>query len=285
LNGASPVIFDRPVFLLSSPRSGSTLLLKTMAQAPDALTIGGESHALIETIPGLHPFDRGWSSNRLEATDATPAIAGELRHRFAMTLRDRDGIPARGAVRMVEKTPKNSLRVPFFDAIFPDALFVYLHRDVRQTLSSMIEAWSSGLFRTYPRLPDWPGTPWSLLLVPGWQDWRGLPLPEIVARQWAAVTSLLLDDLDRLPKERTMALAYDQLVATPRPTMEALSRAVGLGWDRPLDGNLPLSATTVTAPSAEKWRRHEAEIRAIWPIVEPVDTRARAWLEAHRIAF
>lgn len=283
MSNGTPVIFDRPVFLLSAPRSGSTLLLKTMAQAPGAFTIGGESHALIETIPGLHPFDRGWSSNRLEAADATPAIARELRHRFTATLHDRDGTPARGTVRMVEKTPKNSLRVPFFDAIFPDALFVYLYRDVRQTLSSMIEAWSSGLFRTYPRLPHWPGMPWSLLLVPGWQQMRGLPLPEIVARQWATVTTMLLDDLDRLPRDRRMALAYDELLAEPRPTMDVLSGAVGLGWDRPLEGELPLSATTVTAPSADKWRRHESEIRSIWPIVEPVDARARAWLAAHRV--
>ncbi|WP_454886094.1 sulfotransferase family protein [Sphingomonas oryzagri] len=283
MNDGTPAHFDRPVFLLGSPRSGSTLLLHTMAQAPGAFTIGGESHALIETIPGLHPFDRGWSSNRLEAADATSAVTRELRRRFAASLRDRDGAAARGPVRMIEKTPKNSLRIPFLDAIFPDALYAYLYRDVRQTLSSMIEAWSSGLFRTYPRLPDWTIPAWSLLLVPGWQQLRGLPLAEIVAHQWATVTTTMLDDLDRLPRSRRIALAYDRLLAEPRATMEWLSGAVGLGWDRALEGELPLSATTVTAPAAEKWRRHENEIRAIWPIVEPVNARALSWLEVHRV--
>ena len=58
---------DRPVFVVSSPRSGSTLLFETLARARELFTIGGESHRVIEAIPGLHPRDRDWSSNRLEA--------------------------------------------------------------------------------------------------------------------------------------------------------------------------------------------------------------------------
>ena len=46
-------------------------------------------------------------------------------------------------VRMLEKTPKNSLRVPFLARVFPEARFIYLYRDPRQVLSSMIEAWTT----------------------------------------------------------------------------------------------------------------------------------------------
>ena len=42
--------FDRPVFLISSPRSGSTFLFETLARAKDVYTIGDESHGLIEGI-------------------------------------------------------------------------------------------------------------------------------------------------------------------------------------------------------------------------------------------
>ncbi len=62
---------DRPVFVVSSPRSGSTLLFETLARARDLFTIGGESHRVIESVAGLHPRDRDWSSNRLVAADAT----------------------------------------------------------------------------------------------------------------------------------------------------------------------------------------------------------------------
>ena len=48
--------FDRPVFIISPPRSGSTLLFETLAHAPGVFTIGRESPALIEGLPGLAVF-------------------------------------------------------------------------------------------------------------------------------------------------------------------------------------------------------------------------------------
>ncbi|MES2443192.1 MAG: sulfotransferase [Pseudomonadota bacterium] len=275
-------LFDCPIFIVSSPRSGSSLLFLTLAQAAEVHTIGGESHSLIEQIPGLHPRDRGWPSNCLGTADATPALAETIAASFYRTLRDRDGRPPAGPAVMIEKTPKNSLRVPFFAEVWPDARFVYLYRDSRETLSSMIEAWNSGRFRTYPLLPGWTGTPWSLLLVPGWRDLVGRPLPEIVAHQWAATTGLLLDSLDALPTGRVIGVSYADFLADPQETMAGLCGRLGLGWDRTLSDALPLSPTVVTAPSADKWRRDEAAIEAVWPIVEAADQRAREALARYR---
>jgi hypothetical protein len=275
--------FDRPIFIVSTPRSGSSLFFQTLAQAPGVQTIGGESHSLIEQIAGLHPRSRGWDSNRLSAADATPQVAEEIAAQFFRALRDRDGRPPQTRPVLIEKTPKNSLRVAFFDAVFPDARFLYLYRDPRETMSSMLEAWSSGRFRTYPLLPGWTGTPWSLLLVPGWRELIGLPLPEIVARQWAVTTELLLDALDTIPAERVLAVSYAEFVAAPQATMAAVCESLGLGWDRQLGAALPLSPTVVSAPEPDKWRRNQAAIEAVWPIVEAAEVRARQALERYRI--
>jgi LPS sulfotransferase NodH len=268
--------FDRPVFIVSSPRSGSTLLFETLAKVPNVYTIGDESHALIEGIAGLHPASREFSSNRLTAVDASAAVASALRSRLDRELRDRDGNapPPDGRIRVLEKTPKNSLRVPFLARIFPEARFVYLHRDVRQTLSSMIEAWQSGRFRTYPRLPGWSGLPWSLLLVPGWRELIGRPLAEIVARQWQATTQVLLDDLDELPGERWTAVRYDDFIADPQAAIGRLCARLELDPGPALGSVLPASRYTVTAPSPDKWRRHESEIAPLLPGL--ADTVARA---------
>src|SRR5690606_20737173 len=160
---------EQPVFIVSPPRSGSTLLFETLLAAPGVHTIGDESHALIVGIPGLAPSAHGFDSNRLLARDATPEAAAALRRRFLEAARDRDGrTPVGEAVRRLEKTPKNALRIPFLKAAFPDARFIYLHRDPRQVLASMIEGWASGNFVMYPQLPGWPGPAWSFLLTPGW---------------------------------------------------------------------------------------------------------------------
>lgn len=273
---------ERPVFIVSTPRSGSTLLFETLKQAPGAYTIGRESHWLIEDVRGLSPADRGWSSNRLEADDAVadPGRVEELSRAFYEALRDRDGRPPQGRVRMIEKTPKNSLRVPFFAAAYPDALFVYLYREVRATLSSMVEAWISGAFQTYPDLPGWTGRPWSLLLVPGWERLKGLPLPAVVAQQWTITTNLLLDDLGALPRDRLRTLRYDEFLAAPQATMEALAPSLGLAWDRRLGARLPLSATTVSEPKPDKWRAIGHVIESMLPAVAQADARAQAFVQS-----
>jgi hypothetical protein len=274
--GSGETQFDRPVFILSPPRSGSTLLFETLAQARGVYTIGGESHALIEGVPELNIVAHNYDSNRLEADIATPVLAETLRQRFATELRDRDGVRLNGQpVRLLEKTPKNSLRVPFLAKVFPQAQFVFLYRDVRETLSSMIEAWRSGRFVTYRKLPGWENElPWSLLLVPGWRELDGLPLPEIVAAQWEIATRMLLDDLAAIPQERITVARYDSLLTNPTAEIAHLCNALDFAWDRPID-KLPLSRYTLTPPDPNKWRRHESEIASVLPSIQATMERAQ----------
>lgn len=276
-------LIKRPIFIVSTPRSGSTLLFETLEQAPGLYSTGRESHWRIEDIPGLSPAKRGWSSNRLTEEDATPERVEQLARAFYQDLHDRDRDGPRGRVRMLEKTPKNALRVSFFDAAFADVTFVYLYRDVRQTLASMMEAWKSGGFRTYPDLPGWAGHPWSLLLIPGWHRLIGESLPIVVATQWAMTTTILLDDLERIPRERLRVMTYDEFVASPGSTIETLARSLELHWDRPIERLRP-SKTTVSQPEPDKWRRFEAEIEAVLPIVADADARAKTFIEAFRKA-
>ncbi len=273
--GSRDRVFDRPVFIISPPRSGSTLLFETLAQAPGLFTTGRESHGLIEGITSLNPAFRGYDSNRLVESDATPAVVAELRQRFHTQMRDREGRPpAQQPYRLLEKTPKNALRIPLLARAFPEANFVYLYRDPRQTLSSMIEAWQSARFRTYPQLPGWIGMPWSLLLIPGWRELIGRPLEEVVAVQWETTTRLLLDDLSACPPDRCHKIRYDEFLAAPAAEMTRLCGALGLEWDRPLDAGLPFSRYTVSQPAPDKWRRHAEMIERVLPALRATLDRA-----------
>ena len=190
-------------------------------------------------------------------------------------LRDRDGGAAvNGRLRMLEKTPKNALRIPLLLAVFPEARFIFLYRDPREVLASMMEAWESGRFRTYPNLPGWAGKrPWSLLLTPGWRDLAPLPLNELVAAQWATTMRVLLDDLADVPAERWTVARYDALLADPNGEIRRLCDAMDLQWDRDL-GALPLSRHTVSAPSEDKWRGREPELGPVLPRLARLADRA-----------
>ena len=273
---------DRPVFIVSSPRSGSTLLFETLARAKGPFTIGGESHQVFESIPELHPANRQWSSNVLGADDATDPVVYRLTESFIVGAIDRDGRPPAGLapIRLLEKTPKNALRVPFLAKAYPDAMFVYLHRDPRATVSSILDAWKSGRYVTYPRLPGWGQTPWSLLLVPGWRDYIGRQLEEVAALQWATTTTILLDDLAALDPSRWTIAGHEELLADPNAVVERLSRQLGFEWDRPLVGPPPLSRSTLDAPAADKWIRNAGAIANVQHLIDPVAGRVSALVAA-----
>lgn len=275
--GKLPVI-DRPLIVLSAPRAGSTLLFETLAKAAGVHTIGGESHRLIEGIDALRPGAGVVASNRLTAEDATPSVVAELRRRFATALRDRDGNAplAAASVRLLEKTPKNVLRLPFLQQVFPDARFIFLHRDPRASLSSMMEAWRSGGWVTYRRLTGWDG-PWSMLLPPDYEQLRGRPLEEIVAFQWRAANETILDDLQHVQRDLWTTVSYEDLVQEPRLQIERLLEFSGLSIDprlaEYLSMPLPYSRHTQTAPGPDKWRKNAAEIDRILPTLTAISAR------------
>jgi hypothetical protein len=275
---ATPLVIERPIIILSAPRAGSTLLFETLAQAAGIHTIGGESHALIESIAALRPGRGVVTSNRLTRKDATSAIVEELRGKFAARLRDRDGLPPAAGIgaRLLEKTPKNALRIPFFLEVFPDARFIFLHREPRANLSSMMQAWRAKGWVTYRQLPGWPG-PWSLLLPPGYERLQGRPLEEIVAFQWRAANETILDDLGSVPRDRWTTVRYEDLIREPGPEVERLLKFAGLSMDSRLaeylSKPLPLSRHTKTAPAPDKWRQDEAEINRVLPVLSAIAAR------------
>lgn len=256
---------EKPVFIISMPRSGSTLLYHILSRAREPYTIRDESHILLETIPGLHPQERGWSSNRLTTGDATPEVVREMTRRFLCEMVDRDGnAPGEeSAPILLEKTPKNILRVPFFAAAYPDARFIYLHRDPVETLSSMMEGWRlpPPRFKGYGDIPGWHGSPpWSFLLVPGWRDLNGLPLAEVVVAQWTRAMTIGLDDLAALGPHRWISLDFKEFLASPQREVARLCGFLGWTYDRDLPDPLPLSGSEVSAPAAGKWRANAEEL-------------------------
>jgi hypothetical protein len=222
-------LFDRPVIILAAPRSGSTLLFETLSEAPAVWTVGGESHQFIEGLRTLNPSYGMVESNRLLAENTNERITSMLRKR--------------------------------------GALYVYLYREPRANISSMMEAWRAGRWVTYPRLRGWNGMPWSLLLPPGWQKLDGRPLQEICAFQWATTNRIISEDLAKLPPERWMACHYEDLTADAERTARQICEFAGIDMDQHflnhLRAPLPLSRYTHTAPKAEKWRKNEAEINTV----------------------
>jgi hypothetical protein len=272
--------FTKPIFIVSAPRAGSSLLFETLAQFPDLWTIGDESHEIIEGIPALHPGARNFSSNRLIESDATSEIGLNLKKRFVQQLQNREGVKylhlpeseRPNKIRFLEKTPKNALRVPFIKAIFPDALFIYLYREPKENISSLMEGWRSQRFISYQPLPGWPYRNWSFLLVPEWSSLQKSSLVEIAAYQWKTANSYLIEDLKTLPSSCWRLVNYQDLIEQPQKTINDIAEFAQLHQDQHIEQMLsqPLAIAqrTLSTPSAEKWRKNARELAKVLPDLE-----------------
>ncbi|MBP0019136.1 MAG: sulfotransferase [Cyanobacteria bacterium SBLK] len=274
--------FERPIFIVSAPRAGSTLLFETLSQFPNLWGLGTESHDIIEAIPELHPATRNYSSNRLTADNASPDIGEKLREGFTRQLRDRSqsaylNVPPGQrpeTIRFLEKTPRNALRVSFLKAVFPDALFIFLYREPKGNISSIMEGWRSRRFMAYPSLPNWPHRDWNFLLIPEWQSLKESSLAEIAAHQWKAANTYILEDLKAIPASDWCSLNYRDLIGDPKESITKIGKFTKLSWDEKIEGivsqSLPVSRMSFSQPSPDKWRKNEREILKVLPIVEPI---------------
>ncbi|MBE9066956.1 sulfotransferase [Leptolyngbya cf. ectocarpi LEGE 11479] len=280
------VAFHKPFFIVAAPRSGSTLLFETLSQSQALWTVGRESHQHIESIDDLNPATRGYHSNQLTGADAKVEIAQQLMQNFVLSLQNCHGNrylaledrPQR--IRFLEKTPKNALRIPFLRSIFPNAKFIFLHRQPAANISSIMEAWKSGRFVTYKNLPDWSGLPWSLLLPPGWQTLKQASLAEIAAFQWQSANQSILTALERLPQSQWCVVKHEDFIAEPRQHVQQLCKFMEIPFDTKLSQvtmtDLPHSRFTVTPPDPQKWRKNAAELVSVLPLVESLSTQLQA---------
>ena len=268
----------QPIFLIGCPRSGTSALLQILLESQELRSVQNEGHILWD--PHHHPKDGGWDSDALGADDVTGRERAYINLAVRLFVRNR---------RFVDKTPENCLRIPYLQALFPDASFVFLHRRAADNVNSLMEGWRARpRFVTY-RLPErleglgaLAGDRWSFVLIPGWRALRHAPLEEICAGQYVACNEAALDARDGVEPSRWHDVSYEELVGSPVATVKRIFDGLDLdftpeveGFAAALDRNP--GPTALSPPRPGKWRsQNPAEIERILPLVEPVEERLTA---------
>lgn len=265
---------DRPILVIGPPRSGTHMLFRVLgASSHLAHWRPSEAHEVWEA--DHHPAFRGWESNVLDASDAATETIKRIRREFLLVTGSRR--------RLLDKNPRNVLRIGFIEAVLPDARYIFLKRDGRENVNSLINAWRGGRYRTY-RLPEphsIPGTDpdwWKFVLYPGWREDRRGPLEVVAAKQWIASSEHLLDAEQRIEPNRWMEVAYEDFVEDPVAETERITKFLEIDFDADVRAAADAARTrpvnVVTPPERGKWRKENpAEIEAIEPLIEPVMKR------------
>ena len=137
---------------------------------------------------------------------------------------------ASGAPVFVSKRIANNWRIPLLAAAFPSARFVEIVRDGRAVAYSLsrVDWWEDS------ELVWIGGTP------RGWQD-QGMDPWELCARNWVAEMEAVTAGMAAVPAEQKLRIVYEDLVASPLPTLGAVADFAGLPaqhdrWQRNLQG-------------------------------------------------
>ena len=275
---AQKKLFSRPIFIVSAPRSGSTLLFETLITCSNLWSIRTESHGIFAQFPSLKYENSDQDSACLDERHYGDDVAKQFRLAYLAELRDASGshysaLPAQkrpNRVQFVEKTPRNALNIPFLLAAFPDARFVFLYRRPEENINSMIDGWErKGAFVKFDDLADWPLGYWCFVLPRGWRELKGKSIAEIAAFQWRACNEKIMQDLSQLPTGRHMTLSYDELLNNTGKTIKKICDFGNFKMDQALYDTvtkpLPLSSTTASKPTKDKWRIRENDIVPLLP--------------------
>ncbi|MDP2310756.1 MAG: sulfotransferase [Pseudomonadota bacterium] len=187
----------------------------------------------------------------------------------------RASIEALGTRPVIVKTPSNAYRLPFLQALFPNAEIKLLHltRNVAASVNGLYDGWRFPGFYSHrvhlplriagytDTFPAWGDRWWKFDLPPNWQAWTDRDLEEVCAFQWRSAHRAILDWIagDPARRDRVLRLRFEDVVGARERREDlfgALAQWLGITLDPPLtallDGALPPVMAT-EAPRHRRW--------------------------------
>ncbi len=240
----SPYLGDNLIFIISQPRSGSTLLQRVLAGHPDV-------HTSAETWLMLHPiyatrregfsteYNERWAgiavSEFLEHYTDGPAVYDNAIREWARVLYD-NALGRSGKRVFLDKTPRYYYIIEDLARLFPQASFVFLLRNPMAVLASELESYIGTDVQRLALHRD------DLLLAP----------------------RRLLDGIQALG-DTANVVRYESFVADPKGVIEGLCARLGLRY---LDSMIEYASTPMPVGTMND---HEGIVRHVRPSTDSID--------------
>lgn len=277
------------VFIISSPRSGSTFLCDLL---------------------GRHPLISGWhepyfiwqfyvprkKDDVLRAHDVNPKIKRFVEKQFRVFAENKN------TSIIIEKTPVNAFKINFINSLFPDAKWIHLYRDGRDVVSSitlkmrrrekMMKTYNVFEFmkdvnytikrqpilyhrilaliyeiKTLDHLRDYFAKEYITFgpRYPGWRHDLGMLEPiEFAAKQWVECEKFIAEDLEIIRTDNILSISYEDLVTRPAQLVEKLCQFINVPHE-PLEPFFE----TITNTNLNKWKYFlsDQDLNTIAPLI------------------
>jgi glycosyltransferase involved in cell wall biosynthesis len=258
-----PPICRDPVFIIGSPRSGTSILAWSLAQHGELWT-EAESDIFYYLLREDH-LQRAFETSVARPGGGWLGNAGVDRTQFfvhlgyglnALLTGTREG-------RWVDQTPANTLVVDRLAEMFPEARFIHALRDGRRVVQSMVN-----FHRTFPDPEDFERMKSAGRLPPWATDFRD------ACHSWARFVRIASDFCRRHP-ERAFTISNERLITDPDESMREVLEFLGVRDDpeparflrtHRINSSFAASGRAAAAPPAltEPWRDWLPEQRRIF---------------------
>ena len=293
--------YGQYVFIIGSPRSGTTLL-------GDLLDLHPQIGRWYEPYFVLEHHFQEMSHDGRTIEDATDEVKSYIFHEFEAYRRKRN------CQFVVDKTPRNCFRILFLRQIFPDAKFIHLIRDGRDTTLSIHKEWRKreeilqrkrnvlrglqvikefldeheflehkiaalyfeigspsnllkGRSHLFYRLRRWKGRiGWG----PQFKDWQTVidtvSILEFNAMQWTKCIEGVLSAKHHLTSRNFLQIRYEDLLGQPKKTLHCIVDFLGTSFS----DNFLADLSRLRASNINKWQSafSHQEKRQIGPIIQ-----------------
>lgn len=294
----------KPVIIIGAPRSGTTLLFSILSSAPELWSLYREGEFIYREIYGEQQCHQGhyldvkalenynknsilkmYYKNVINYQLIMPNLKSvTITHRLReYILRNTMGLLSNALkpsqIRIVEKNPRNCMRINVLKKLFPDSIFIHLTRHPITNVSSLFDGWRSDKDKYITmknmdmNIRDYDQKSWRFVRPPGWKEYlKNHTLAEVCAFQYIESNLHALNDLKDLPKDRVLRISYEELINEPVYTLNNICKSIGIPYSKTIElmsKNLP-EVNAVSKPSMNKWKNNEEFITPVYSSLEKI---------------
>ena len=267
----------QPVILIGAGRSGTKIIRDVIATHPD-----------IDAVP----FDVNYIwriGQKIEHDFLDPA---SLTDKNKAIIRKQLEKQLNSAAILLEKTVSNSLRIPYVQAVYPDAKFIHLIRDGRDVVESVLRQWgeSRELSYFFKKLKTFPilhacsylyeyVINWFNLKLgfkarqdyiwgvryPGYQkDVQEKSVLEVCAIQWLKCIESSTTMLAHIDQQQCLVIRYEELVNDPSKQLDKVACFLNIDANR-------FDSSTLNNKNIGKYKKafSETQLETLMSIINP----------------
>ena len=302
---------EKPILIIGCPRSGTTLLFTLLNSSPEIHSLYEESRFLFRKFyinkerEGISYHDDALSPSDMNEKEREALLDDFHNHSFKSRLLGQlvnkgirkysitrwlagyfakiNGAFKNKPYRLVEKTPRNCFKIDLLNELFPDAYFVFIKRDGKSNISSLIQGWKKRKkevldeIKRVPRIDkelsftNFDGKLWRFALPPGWQDYSDRSLEEACAHQWRKSNEDALVGLEKIPDSRKITISYEDLVEDTPTVIKGICDFAEIEYNSKIQSLVekPPEVNYLDGkPQRDKWKQNADAITKIRPMVE-----------------